>query len=182
MTTQIRRHLVQVLLCACAFTITAATAQTHLPATVVQEGKPLKLVSCGVRDSLWIDHYAAGLYILPGADVTSVRNPDMPKAVRLKMISMRFVPDTIPEKWLSALADSLPPEPLARLRRAYRGLDDGDTMTVAYGPAKGVVVQVNGKQVTQVKQHAAIDAILSAWAEDQSIESKLRTLMSKHAC
>ena len=176
------RYLVATTIAALALGANAATAQSQLPTTVSQAGAVLERDSCGVRDSLWIDHYAAGLYVAPGDPITSVRDPGAPKAVRLEMISMKFVPETIPEKWLAALEGALPAGPLARLRKAYRSLGDGDVMTIGYAPGTGVTVQVNGRQVTAVPQHAVIDAILSAWAGEESVDAKLAKLLTDHPC
>lgn len=97
-----------------------ASADSGLPAAIKEGGRVLQLVACGVRDTLWIDRYAAGLYLPSGAAVTSVADAGKPKAVRIRMIATRYVPEQIPEKWLVALEAKLPPEPLSRFRRAYR--------------------------------------------------------------
>lgn len=157
-------------------------AAAMLPPTLNGSGEGLQLVSCGVRDSLWIDHYAAGLYMPRGADIHSARNTSRAKGVIIRMINMRYLPEQIPVKWLDALERTVPPAPLNRLRRAYRSLDDGDLMSIVYEPANGITIRVNRRLVTQVSGHDAIDAILQAWAEDRPVSEKLGTLSGEHPC
>lgn len=159
-----------------------STARAHLPSTFGGDGRILQRVSCGTRDTLWIDHYVAGLYIPRGANIGVVRDPAGAKAVVIRMINTRYLPDSIPEKWLEALQRETPPEPLARVRRAYRQLSDGDVMTIAYRPQTGVAIGVNGRRVAQVRGHAVIDAILQAWAEEKTVAEKLQKLSIEHPC
>lgn len=160
----------------------ATLGGVKLPSSMSVSGRTLELVSCGVRDTLWIDHYVVGLYISRGSTVDVVRDPARPKAVLIHMVETRYLPEHIPEKWLEALQRSLAPGPLSRLRRAYRRLSDGDVMTIVYVPAKGVTIRVNGKMVTQVAQHTVIDAILAAWAQDEPLSDKLHRLAREHPC
>jgi len=157
-------------------------ARAVLPPTLNDRGRNLQLVSCGMRDTLWIDHYAAGLYIPRGADMQTVRDASSSKGVLIRMITTRYLPDQIPAKWLKALEGTAPPASLANLRRAYRSLNDGDLMSIVYEPAKGVTIRVNGRRVSHVSDHEVIDAILQAWAEDRPVSEKLEKLSSEHPC
>ena len=144
--------------------------------------QPLTLVSCGVRDTLWMDAYAAGLYVPPGTDTQATRDPKRPKAVRLKIINATYLPDNIPEKWRSTLQQELKREPMASVRGAYDRLSDGDVVTFAYLPDNGVSMSVNGKQIVQTPGHALIDSILDAWAEKDPVSGKLHRLTLNHPC
>jgi len=159
-----------------------STAGARLPSMLREDGRTLQRVSCGTRDSLWIDHYDAGLYIPRGASIDVVRDPAGAKAVVIRMITTRYLPDNIPGKWLEALQRETPPEPMARVRRAYRRLSDGDVMTIAYRPETGVTIGVNGGRVAQVGGHAVIDAILQAWAGEKTVAEKLQDLSTEHPC
>lgn len=52
----------------------AALAGVDLAPTLSVAGHTLQLVSCGMRETLWIDHYAAGLYVPPGASAQIARD------------------------------------------------------------------------------------------------------------
>ncbi|HEX6267253.1 MAG TPA: chalcone isomerase family protein [Burkholderiales bacterium] len=160
----------------------ATLAGVRLEPTLQVGGQTLALASCGVRDTLWIDHYAAGLYLPKGDSPQTVQDGSRPKAVRMKVIQARFLPDNIPEKWRGALKSELRHEPMVRVREAYDRLADGDVVTFAYGPQQGVTMSVNGKTVVNTPGHAVIDSILKAWSGKDPVTGKLNRLTLEHPC
>lgn len=92
-------------------------AGVELEESILLNSKPLTLSSCGVRDTLWIEHYAAGLYVPPGTSAQVVRDPNYPKAVRMKFIDGRYLPERIPEKWRGVLQRELKADPLRACER-----------------------------------------------------------------
>jgi len=146
----------------------------------------LRLVSCGVRDTLWIDHYAAGLYLPKGQSAQSVQDEvqdeKRPKAVQLKIINARYLPEDIPQKWRGALKSEMKHEPMVRVRQAYDRLSDGDVVTFSYLPGKGMTMQVNGRTVTRTPGDAVIDSILKAWAGKDPVTGKLHRLALQFPC
>lgn len=169
-----------------SFVISVAAAATvggvELPPQMPVSGKRLELVSCGVRDTLWIDHYAAGLYVPPGGSTQAAADPKRPKAVKMKVINAQYLPERIPEKWRKALNSELAREPMVRVRKAYGNLRDGDEVTFTYVPKDGTTMTVNGKVVTDGLGHDIIDSILSAWAEGDPVSGKLHRLELEHPC
>lgn len=168
--------------CAMAPALAAEVGGVELAERMRVSGYVLELASCGVRDTLWIDHYAVGLYLPKGASPGAASDPDRAKAVRMKIISARYLPENIPGKWREALASELQREPMMRVRRSYRKLEDGDVVTFFYLPSSGVTMNVNGDTVIAGRDHAVIDSILSAWAERDPIGEKLHRLELKHPC
>lgn len=164
--------------CAAAATI----AGVDLPETKVVGGRTLELVSCGVRDTFWIDHYAAGLYVPRNGAATAARDPKVPKAVELRIVEARFLPSDIPTKWRGALGEELRSEPMMRVRRAWDRLSDGDEVTFTYLPEQGVRMTLNGREILAVEGHAVIDSILDAWAGKDPLASKLHRLTLKNPC
>lgn len=164
----------------------AAAAATiggvEMPGTLQVGERVLVLASCGVRDSLWIDHYAAGLYLPSGETTRAVQDQRRAKAVRLHVIEARFLPDRIPEKWRTALNRELAEEPMLRVRAWYEKLSDGDQITFAYRPGEGTTMQVNGRTVVQTPGHAVLDSILKAWAAKDPVSGKLQRLALEHPC
>lgn len=157
-------------------------AGVRLERTLTVGGTTLNLLSCGVRDTMWIDHYVTGLYVAPGGSALAARDPSAPKAVLLKIVQARFLPARIPEKWRAALQRELEREPMARVRRAYSGLADGDVVTFAYLPDDGVTMSVNGHAVIRTPGHGVIDSILDAWAEKDPISGRLQRLVFSNPC
>lgn len=170
---------------ACAMCGTAAAAQlagVHLSPTLKTPAGALELVSCGVRDTLWVDHYVAGLYVPPGSGTQAASDEGKPKAVRMKVVDARWMPDNVPEKWRDALRQEIKREPMAQVRAAYDGLSDGDVVTFVYLPGEGVTMQVNGDEVMQTPGHEVIQTILQAWAEPDSVSGELQRLKLDFPC
>jgi Chalcone isomerase-like len=162
--------------------LAATLAGAHIPDTLDTNAGRLALVSCGVRDTLWVDHYIAGLYVPPGATAQAVRDARQPKAVRMQVLNAQWMPDNVPEKWRDALRQEIQREPMAQVRAAYDRLDDGDVVTFTYVPQEGVRMSVNGRTVMQTPGQDVIQTILSAWAESDPISGKLHRLRLQHPC
>lgn len=160
----------------------ATLAGARLPPTLRVASHTLELVSCGVRDTMWIDHYAAGLYLPKGDSPQAAQDERRPKAVRMKVIQARYLPDNIPQKWRRALKTELQHEPMVQVRQAYDRLSDGDVVTFSYVPQAGVTMSVNGKQIVNTPGHAVIDSILEGWSGKDPTTGKLNRLTLEHPC
>jgi len=143
---------------------------------------PLLLASCGVRDTLWVEHYAAGLYLRRGAAPQGVLDPGEPKALRLRVLTTTYLPEQLPGRWRRALERALDADTYARARRSYLRLSAGDTVTIVYLPGSGVSMQHNGRLVAQSDDHRVVEAMLDAWAGDEPIDDKLERLTREHPC
>jgi hypothetical protein len=135
-----------------------------------------------VRDTLWIDHYVTALYVPRGSSIDPVRDPAQPKAVIMRIVEARYLPEQIPAKWLEALEREVAPERLMRVKDAYRRLQTGDSVSIEYAPRQGTFMRVNRRIVARLPGQRLIDSILVAWAEGDDIETKLRQLGAEHPC
>lgn len=161
----------------------ANVAGVEVPETESVAGQQLALSSCGVRDTLWIDHYVAALYLPAGVPPASaMRDPAQPKAIVLQIVSERLLPEQIPQRWRKALSHELANDPLARVRAAYRGLTAGDRVAVRYAPQRGVSMAVNDRVIAHDEGHGVFQQMLSAWAEGDPISGKLQRLMLENPC
>lgn len=167
---------------------TGATAQVvragvELPATFDLGGKSLALAGCGVRDTLWIEHYVAALYLLPGAPVTAaMRDAAQPKAILMYIVREASLPDWIPEQWRDPLRDELRRDPLSHVRAAYSALASGDSVWVTYTPAGGLTMAVNEKVVARLPNHDLLDSMLRTWADGDPLSGKLQRLLLENPC
>src|SRR5678809_439445 len=117
-----------------------------VPATAIQVpnalsvgNQPLAAASCASRDTLWIHHYVAALYLPPrDAPVTALQDPRKPKALLVQILSRSFLPREMPKKWIVALERELDPDQMQRGHDAGRRLAVGDRVMVAYAPGRGV--------------------------------------------
>ncbi len=144
--------------------------------------EPLAPAACGVRHTLWIEHYAAQLYLPAGASVMAVGDPAQPKMLRMHMLNTLLMPPAIPRKWRDALAPVLDGDAMKRLQDGYGSLQAGDTVVVTYQPQQGIAVRINEHTVATAQGHGAIDALLAAWADDAPVEKKLAGTASRNRC
>ena len=146
------------------------------------EPQSLAPAACGVRNTLWIGHYTAQLYVPAGASITALSDPGKPKMLRMRMLNTFLMPPQIPRKWRDALEPVLDGDELKRLQDGYDGLQDGDTIVVTYQPQQGVALRINDRTVATARGHAAIDALLAVWADDAPVEKKLAGTASRNRC
>lgn len=153
-----------------------------VPSAITTDGGVLQAASCGVRSTLWIEHYVAVLYLRPGARLDALRDPIEPKAVLMHVVEGRYLPDEIPARWRHALERELSERTLRSVRRAFSALSTGDLVTIMYLPDEGVSMGVNRKLVARSPDHRAVDAIIEAWASDAPLTTKLERLAQEHPC
>lgn len=109
-----------------------------------------------------IEHYVAGLYLLPAAPVVAaMRDTAQPKAILLHIVRAASLPDEIPEQWRVPLRSELEHDPVARIRTAYGALDAGDRVWVRYAPGEGLSIAVNERVVARADSHALLDAMFA---------------------
>ena len=163
----------------CAILLLAALAAG--PAAALE---PSKLIpaACGVRHTLWLEHYSAQLYLPAGTAIEALSDPDTPKMLRIRVRNTLLMPPEIPRKWREALEPVLDAQAMKRLQDSYDGLQSGDTVVVTYQPQKGIALSINERTVATAGGHGAIDALLAAWADDAPLEEKLARTVSRNRC
>jgi hypothetical protein len=170
------------------FAVLVAQLIASQPAPAMPEGiqlgrQTLAPVSCGVRSTLWIEHYATVLY-LPGRGASSreLMDPASAKVLRLKLVSTRLIPHDIPRRWREPIAQHLSADDLARVSAAYRNLRPGDRVTFAYAPGEGAVLLFNERRMAAAPDHSLIDDVLRTWAGGESLPDKLRRVIERNPC
>jgi hypothetical protein len=138
--------------------------------------------ACGVRNTLWIEHYTAQLFAPADASIAAVGDPRKPKMLSVRMLNTFLMPPEIPRKWRDALQPVLGGEAMKRLQDGYDGLREGDTVMVTYEPQHGVALRINDRTLVSANGHAAIDALLTAWADDAPVEKKLAGTAERNRC
>ena len=161
----------------------AAAGVLGLPTAVQVGGERLAAASCGTRETLWIDHYIAALYVRSGeAPVAALQDARRAKALEIRLLTRTFMPAEIPRKYRLALESALDDETMSRVRAAYRLLKAGDIVGISYARGPGVRVSVNGIPVATAPTHGVIEAILRTWAGSKPVDSHLRTVLARHPC
>jgi hypothetical protein len=160
----------------------ATVAGISIPGYLRTHAGRLELASCGVRRTLWIEHYVAALYLPRGASVQALPDARTPKAVLLHIVDARYLPGEIPGKWAHVLDREIAPRAMTRVRRLYRKLTDGDILTMVYQPRRGTAMRFNGALIARVRGHALVRAILDTWADEEPLADKLHELAVEHRC
>ena len=161
----------------------AAAGALALPAVLQVGDQVLAAASCGTRETLWIDHYVATLYVPPGSAAdAALLDARRAKALEIRLITTRFMPGEIPRKYQRALDADLDDATMSRVREAYRLLRPGDVISIVYVPASGVTLSVNRELVMTTPAHSMVEAILATWADGKPLDRHLRTVLAKHPC
>lgn len=157
-------------------------AGVDLPDEVEVAGQALALRSCGVRDTLWVEHYVAAVYLPPDIPAASAMvDSNQPMVILLHITSTSMLPEQVPEQWREPLRKELSDEPLSKVREAYSSLTVGDRVRLDYSPKAGVGMSVNGTMVTTMSR-GLIDSMLRTWAGEDQLTGKLQRLLLKHPC
>lgn len=167
---------------AAALSLLAANA-IQVPPAMRVGNQVLPAASCATRDTLWIHHYAAALYVPPReSPVSALQDPRKPKALQVQILSKTFLPKEMPRKWRETLEQQLDGQSTSAVRNAWRELSVGDRVIVAYVPGPGVTLQLNDRVVARTQRHEVIDALLRTWAEDEPIPQRVNRVVSRHPC
>lgn len=173
-----------------ALALVAAGLLAFVPATAVQVPSALRVgneslpaASCATRDTLWIQHYAAALYLPPReSPVVALQDPKQPKALHVQILSKSFLPKDVPKKWRHTLEQELDGAAMSSIRSAWRELAVGDRVTIAYLPGPGVTLQLNEKVVARTPRHEVVEALLRTWAEGEPLPRRVERVVAKHPC
>ena len=143
----------------------------------------LPAASCATRDTLWIHHYVAALYVpTQQSPVDALQDPQQPKALQVQILSKTFLPKEMPKKYREALESELDGAALGAIRDAWHGLGVGDRVIVAYLPGPGVTLQLNDRVVARTPKHEVIEALLKTWAEGEPVPERVNRVVEKHPC
>ena len=163
---------------------------TLLPATAIQVPSSLRVgnqslpaASCATRDTLWIHHYAAALYVPPRqAPQAALQDPKQPKVLFVQILSKSFLPKEMPKKWRQTLERELDGQSFSSIRSAWRDINVGDRILIAYVPGPGVTLKLNERVVAHAAKHDVIDALLHTWAEGEPVPERVNRIVAKHPC
>ena|SRR6185503_4676032 len=169
-------------LSALSVVLTSATA-IQVPGAVRLGGEMLPAATCATRDTLWIHHYVAALYVPPKTPpLAALQDPRRAKAFQVQILSKVFLPRDMPKKYRLALEQTLDGASLAAVGAAWRGLSVGDRVMLAYAPGAGLSLQLNEREVAKTSRHDVIEALLRTWADNEPLPARLNRVLAKHPC
>jgi hypothetical protein len=154
-----------------------------VPGTLRIGAQSLAPASCATRNTLWIHHYQAALYVPPrAAPAAALEDPKQAKALQVQILNKAFLPRQMPRRWQRTLESELDGASLGSIEAAWRSLGAGDWVTIAYAPGPGVSLKVNDKLVAASPTHRLVDAMLRTWAEDQPVRERVSSVLARHPC
>lgn len=175
---------------AVAMSSTAATAQMKvggavLPATETFYGETVRLNGAGVREKLWIDLYAAGLYLNEkSSEANTVLNAEKPMAIKLHIVSRLISSD----KMISAVTEGFEKSTNGNTAPIQKEIDtlisffkedikENDVFDLVYLPSKGVVAYKNGEEKGIVPGKEFKKALFGIWLSNNPADDDLREQM-----
>ena len=158
-------------------------AAIQVPSGLRVGNQMLPARSCATRDTLWIHHYAAALYVPQrAAPEIALQDPQQPKALHVQILSKSFLPRDLPKKWNQALQSQLDGVSLNAVQGAWREISAGDRVTIAYAPGPGVTLQLNERLVARSSKHDVVEALLRTWADGEPVRERVSQAVAKHPC
>lgn len=153
-----------------------------LPATQEFQEKTLYLNGAGVREKLWIDLYAAGLYLeQKNTNGQEVLNADKPMALKLHIVSKLITSDKMVEavnegfeKSTNGNTAPIQNEINSILGFFKEDIKKNDVFDLVYLPSKGVVAYKNGQQKGIVKGKEFKKALFGIWLSNRSADDGLK--------
>ncbi len=178
------------LLTAIVISSTAATAQMKvggavLPATETFHGETVKLNGAGVREKLWIDLYAAGLYLNEKTtEAGKVLNAEKPMAIKLhivsKLISSDKMIDAVTEGFEKSTNGNTAPiqKEIDTLISFFKeDIKKNDVFDLVYLPSKGIIAYKNGEEKGVVPGKEFKKALFGIWLSNNPADDNLKAKM-----
>ncbi|NJW52741.1 chalcone isomerase family protein [Salinimicrobium oceani] len=153
-----------------------------LPATENFDGHTLQLNGAGVREKLWIDLYAAGLYLnQKNRNAEEILNSDKPMAIKLHIVSKLITSDKMVdavtegfEKSTNGNTAPIQNEINTILGFFKEDIKKNDIFDLVYVPSKGVVAYKNGKEKGVVKGKEFKKALFGIWLSNRPADDGLK--------
>lgn len=153
-----------------------------LPNTETFGNYELVLNGTGVREKLWIDLYAAGLYLEEkSSNAQAILKADKPMSVKLhivsKLISSKKMISAIEDGFEESTNDNVAPyrdridEFIAFFKEE---IQKGDIYDITYQPGKGVVSYKNGEEKGTVKGKDFKQALFGIWLSNRPADDDLK--------
>lgn len=102
-----------------------------------------------------------------------LNDESVPRKVTLNVLYDGSVPD-IPEGWSEELEPALSEQRMSTVRSAYKDLEQGDTVVLAYEPGYGSVLRVNGDPVAS-GGYELTAAFMDIWFGDTPVSEDIKS-------
>lgn len=153
-----------------------------LPANLNYSDVNLQINGAGVRERMWIDLYAAGLYLENRTtDASDVLNSKKPMAIRLHIVSKLITSDKMIEAVTEGFEKSTNGNtaPIQKEIDALLGffkeeITKNDYFDLVYIPSRGIVAHKNGEERGVVKGEEVRKALFGIWLSSNPVNGGLK--------
>lgn len=163
---------------------TKIVGKTAMPALYRFKNKQLILNGAGLRELLWIDVYACGLYLNnPSTDVKDIVYNDELMIVRMDILSKAVSHKKLVAAFRKGFEDGNSQSTVKELQKEIDSflahidgleLKIGDKVDVVYEPELGVSLYINYKKVGTVGKLNFKRAIFNIWLSDNPVDKSLK--------
>lgn len=157
----------------------------NLPNSETYQGQTLNLNGAGVREKLWIDLYAGGLYLAKkSSDASAIVSANEPMSIKLhivsKLITSEKMMDAVNEGFQNSTGGNT--KPLSAEIKKFQGffmeeIKKNDVFDIVYIPAKGVVAYKNDKELGTIDGMDFKKALFGIWLSNRPADDDLKEAM-----
>ena len=170
--------------------VSLASAQTkvggvNIPDTETFQGETLNLNGAGVREKLWIDLYAGGLYLSEkSSDASEIVSANSPMSIKLHIVSKLITSDKMIEAVNEGFENSTGGKtaPIASKIDKFRSffmeeIKKNDVFDIVYLPSQGVVAYKNDKELGSIEGMEFKKALFGIWLSNRPADDDLKEAM-----
>lgn len=157
----------------------------NLPNSESFQGKSLNLNGAGVREKLWIDLYAGGLYLAEkSSDASAIVAADKPMSIKLhivsKLITSEKMMDAVNEGFENSTNGNT--KPLEAKIKKFQGffmeeIKKNDVFDIVYIPGNGVTAYKNDKELGTIDGMDFKKALFGIWLSNRPADDDLKEAM-----
>lgn len=153
-----------------------------LPTSESFNGQTLVLNGAGIREKMWIDLYAAGLYLdQKSKDAKVILNADKPMALKLhivsKLITSKKMAEAVTEGFENSTEGNTAPiqKEIDQILGFFKeDIKKNDVFDLVYVPGKGVVAYKNGQQKGVIPGKEFKKALFGIWLSNRPADDNLK--------
>lgn len=186
------RHLI-LTLSVIFLSISSSFAQTKvgeatLPNTVTVGEHNLELNGAGIREKLWFDLYACGLYVgKKGASAKEIVDADSPMLIKLEILSSLVSKKKLVEAFKDGIDESNEISDVNRLNKKIElflqfikgDIVKGDVFDIAYSPNTGLKLLKAGKELGKIEGLDFKKLVFNIWLSKTSVDDDLKNKLVK---
>ncbi|MFV8225973.1 chalcone isomerase family protein, partial [Christiangramia aquimixticola] len=162
-----------------------SVAGVTLPNSETYQGQTLQLNGAGVREKLWIDLYAGGLYLTnKSSNAASIVAANEPMSIKLHIVSKLITSDKMIEAVNDGFENSTKgnTKPLADKIEKFKSffsqeIKKNEIFDIVYLPQSGVTVYKNDKEVGTIEGLEFKKALFGIWLSNRPADDDLKEAM-----